>query len=320
MLIKVTFSTFYLLLSLHFVPMPPSTIERDIHNTLAYFAYNQYPLTIFELYKWQYRPERVYGYHEMEDCLKGSDWLHSRVGQFEGMYGLGTDVEIESQVAARKRRFLDSVKKQKKACMVAQYVSRLSSVRGVAICNSLAYHFTREKSDIDFFVITKQGRLWTARMFAVAPLLFLRQRPGETKKDPIDLSFFVSEHHLNLESLKIDDHDPYLAHWIKTLTPVYGNQDLWDRFFKENGWTDAYLPNAHQPQRAYRARCKTRRSLIPSICSEESLRAIQWAKMPYRMKVMANQGTCVVINDQMLKFHTTDRRDEIAEAFEKKCV
>jgi len=162
--------------------MYPSAIERDIHNTLAYFAYHQYPLTTFEIYKWQYYPERVYQYSEIDECLKSSDWLSHRIGHSEGMYALGTDIEIEQQVAARKRRFLDAVKKQKKACKVVRYVSYLPSVRGVAICNSLAYHFTREKSDIDLFVIAKSGRVWTARMWAVSPLMLLRQRPGETKK------------------------------------------------------------------------------------------------------------------------------------------
>ena len=214
--------------------MPPSLIEKDVHNTLAYFAYNQYPLTAFEVYKWQYCPERVYSYQEIDKVLKGSDWLLNRVGHFEGMYGLGNNLEVEQQVAARKRRFLDAVKKQKKACKVVQYISRLPSVRGVAICNSLAYHFTREKSDIDLFVITKSGRVWTARMWAVAPLMLLRQRPGETRKDPVDISFFISEDALNLSELMIDKSDPYLAFWIKTLTPVYGDEGLWDRFFKEN--------------------------------------------------------------------------------------
>ncbi len=300
--------------------MPPRAIEKDIHNTLAYFAYNQYPLTTFEIYKWQYRPERVYQYGEIDKCLKSSDWLGHRIGHCEGMYALGTDMEVEQQVAARKRRFLDAVKKQKKACKVVQYISRLPSVRGVAICNSLAYHFTREKSDIDLFIITKSGRVWTARMWSVTPLMLMRQRPGETKKDPIDISFFVSEDSMDLSELKIDDNDPYLAFWIKNLTPVYGNKELWDKFFTENSWVDKCLPNAHRPRRAYRMRCGTKIPLLPCLFPERLMRSLQLFKMPYRLKALCNQGTCVVMNDKMLKFHTTDRRREIAEAFERKCV
>ncbi len=299
--------------------MPPLRIERDIHNTLAYFAYNQYPLTTFEIFKWQYRPERVYGYDEIEKCLKTCEWLRTRIGHCEGMYGIGTDMEVESQVAARKRRFLDAVRKQRKACKIVQYISRLPSVRGVAICNSLAFHFTREKSDIDFFIVTTHGRVWTARMWTVLPLIFLRQRPGEAKKDPIDISFFVSEKHMDLSELKMDN-DPYLAYWVKNLTPVFGREEMWDDFFKENDWTDQFLPNAHRPRRAYRMRCNSRFPLIPCLIPECVMRWIQLLKMPYRMKVLANQGTCVVMNDDMLKFHTTDRRAEIADAFERKCV
>lgn len=300
--------------------MPPSQIEKDIHNTCAYFAYNQYPLTVFEICKWQYGPEKVYSYENIEQLLKESGWLKTRIGHYEGMYGLGTDSEIEQQVAARKRRFLDAVKKQKKACKVVQYISRLPSVKGIAICNSLAYHFTREKSDIDLFIITKSGRVWTARMWAVTPLMLLRQRPGETKKDPVDISFFVSEDSMDLSELMIDKGDPYLAFWIKTLTPVYGDEALWDEFFKANSWADKCLPNAHRPKRAYRMRCNARISFLPCLLPEAFMKSLQLLKMPYRMKVLCNQGTCVVMNKDMLKFHTTDRRREIAEAFEKKCV
>jgi len=307
-------------LSFKFSTMTPTAIEKDIHNTLAYFAYNQYPLSIFELFKWQYKPERVYGYEEIKQCLKTSDWLAKRIGNFEGMYGIGTDGEVESQVANRKRRFLDSVRKQRKVCKVAQYLSRLSSVKAIGICNSLSYHFTREKSDIDIFVITKKDRVWTARFFCVVPMLLLRQRPGETKRDPVDLSFFVSQDELNLAGIKIDEYDPYLAFWIKNLIPVFGSKNIWDDFFAKNAWTNEYLPNAHRPYRAFHSRCDEKSLRFPCFIPESILRFVQILKMPYRMKAMANQGTCVVINDKMLKFHTTDRRAEIAEAFEKKCV
>lgn len=300
--------------------MPASVIEKDIYNTLAYFAYNQYPLSIFEIFKWQYKPVQVHGYEEIKKSLKTSDWLAKRIGQFEGMYGLGTDGEVELQVANRKRRFLDSVRKQKKACKVVQYLSRLTSVKAIGICNSLSYHFTREKSDIDLFVVTKSNRVWTARFFCVAPMLLLRQRPGETKKDPVDLSFFITEDKLDLSNIKIDEQDPYLAFWIKNLTPVFGDEKLWNKFFEQNSWADEYLPNAHRPYRAYHARCTEKKFRFPCLMPELVLRTTQLLKMPYRMKVMANQGTCVVINENMLKFHTTDRRAEISEAFEKKCV
>ncbi|MBU4315229.1 hypothetical protein KJ673_02380 [Patescibacteria group bacterium] len=300
--------------------MPPRPIEKDIHNTLAYFAYSQYPLTIFELFKWQYKPERVYGYHEIEDMVKNSSWLSKRIGHFEGMYGLGTNGEVEQQVANRKRRYLDSVRKQRKVQKVVRYVSRLPCVQGIAICNSLSFHFTREKSDIDLFIITSRGRLWSARFWAVAPLLFLRQRPGETKKDPVDMSFFLSENNLNIEHLCIGDEDPYLSFWIRNLMPVYGSAELWDKFFTENNWTHALLPNAHVPKRAYQVRCGSRFSIPFCPMPECWLRVLQLIRLPGKIKLLANSDTCVVMDDTMLKFHTTDRRAEIAEAFEKKCV
>ncbi len=300
--------------------MLPTKIEQDIHNTLAYFVYSQYPLTVFEIFKWQYKPQRVYEYREIEDLLKSSEWLSKRIGHFEGMYALGTDMEVESQVANRKRRYLDSVRKQRKVNKVISYISRIPCVKGVAICNSLSFHFTRDKGDIDLFVVTDSGRVWSARFWSVVPLIFLRQRPGETKKDPVDISFFVSKDNLNIKHLCIEDSDPYLAFWIRNLIPVYGRDELWSEFFASNNWTLSVLPNAHITKRACQVRCKTCFPIPFCIVPEALLRYLQAIRMPKCLKEMANKDSRVIINDSILKFHTTDRRGEIAQAFEKKCI
>jgi hypothetical protein len=295
-------------------------LEKTIHNTLAYFAYFQYPLTVFEIYKWQYRPDRVYKYFEIKEALDDSDWLSKRVGSFEGMYALGSNGEVEQQVSSRRRRFLDSVRKQRKAGKAVRYLSRIPCVKGVAICNSLAFHFTREKSDIDFFVITDHNRIWSSRFWSIFPLMLFRQRPGETKKDPIDISFFLSTEDMNIEHLKMQDEDPYFAFWICNLMPVYGDEKVWNSFFEQNKWVLNYLPNAIFPKLSYGARLGRRSHLPAHIVPEGLLRPLQKINLPKQIKSKANKDTCVVVNDKVLKFHTTDRRLEIFEAFDKKRV
>ena len=207
------------------------------------------------------------------------------------------------------------MEKERKLKRILQYIRHVRGVSGVAICNSLPFHFTSPQSDIDLFVITKPGAVWSTRLLSVGPLIALRQRPGETNRHPIDLSFFVSERAMDLFGYQKTD-DPYFAYWIVTLTPVLGDRDLWDRFFQKNTWAFSRLPNAQPPQRAYRFASKTRRPIIPSL-PEGFARSLQTRRLPRDLREAANLDSRVVIDRDILKFHRTDRREEIAMAYRK---
>ena len=311
--------------------MPPSLIEKDVHNTLAYFAYNQYPLTAFEVYKWQYCPERVYSYQEIDKVLKGSDWLLNRVGHFEGMYGLGNNLEVEQQVAARKRRFLDAVKKQKKACKVVQYISRLPSVRGVAICNSLAYHFTREKSDIDLFIISRRGTIWLARFFSTLIVKLLGMRPKEdNKKDTFCLSFFVDERYLDIENSMMNSNDIYYPYWVSNLIPVYNPDNLYEKFLEANKWHKKYLPNTYPNQFSKEIKANNFSKFFgilanfifnPPIIKRwlyNWYRSFQIKIIDKNLKALINIDTRVIVNERMLKFYSNDNRELFARRWKER--
>lgn len=295
-----------------------TSLEKDLYKTFAYFSYFNYPLTIFELWKWQYQPDRVYCLDELTHALQDSNWLKDRISSFEGMYGIGSDTVISDQVIGRKKKYLNAVRKEKKLRKVLNYVQRLPDVAGVALCNNMPFHFTDEDSDIDLFVITKKDRTWSARLMSVAPLIALRQRPGEMATDPVDISFFLSEEAMDLSNLKIADNDPYLAYWIKTLTPVHGSDDLWQKFFKANSWVNTFLPNAEIPRRAFRMRVNTKIKFPSLPISESWAREIQEQKFPTDIKNRMNKDSRIVVSSNILKFHKNDRRAEIARYFQSK--
>ncbi|PIX62148.1 hypothetical protein CO057_01200 [Candidatus Uhrbacteria bacterium CG_4_9_14_0_2_um_filter_41_50] len=295
-----------------------TSLEKDIYKTLAYFSYFNYPLTIFELWKWQYQPDRVYSLDEITQVLQGSKWLKDRVSSCEGMYCIGAEKVVSQQVAIRKERYLNAVRKERKLKKVLIYIQRLPDVAGAALCNNMPFHFTDEYSDIDLFVITKKDRTWSARFASVMPLIILKQRPGEVAKDPVDISFFLGEDAMDLSSLKIADSDPYLAYWIKTLTPVHGNDELWQKFFKANSWANTFLPNSDQPRRAYRMRVNTKIKLPSLPISESKAREIQEQKFPADIKDRMNKDSRIVVAHNILKFHKNDRRAEIARNFQSK--
>ena len=293
----------------------PSKREVDVYKPLAYFAYFGYPLTVFEIWKWQLDPEVQMSLGEIERMLERSCWLRERLAFFQGFYAIGSQEVVRNQVDERHRRYLDAIEKERKLKRVLAYLRYLRGMSGAAVCNSLPFHFTSPKSDIDVFVITKPGVIWSTRFLSVGPLIALAQRPGETQRHPIDLSFFVSERQMDLFGYQKTD-DPYFAYWVATLAPVLGEKSTWNRFFKENAWAFSRLPNALPSQRAYRYALKSRRPLIPSL-PETFAQRLQEHRLPQDLREAANDDSRVVIHRDMLKFHRTDRREEIARAFKK---
>ncbi|MCH8049137.1 hypothetical protein IH979_00255 [Patescibacteria group bacterium] len=298
--------------------MIPSDLAKTIYRTVAYFFYFEYPLTGFEIWKWQMKPVRIYSLDEILQALASSSWLAEHLERQRGFFTMAGS-NIENQIHERRRRFLNAVTKQQKLRRVLWYLSRLPHIQGIALCNSIVFHHTRPESDIDLFVLTKPGRLWLTRLFSVSPFILLQQRPGETKTDPVDLSFFVATDELGLEALKIDREDPYLSLWTRSIIPVYEREaGVFETFFSSNLWAAQDLPATRPSRRAFSQRHEIRLR-FPSVPLSEKLAArIQQRKFPNEIKQLANQDSRVVVTDRMLKFHKNDRRLEIARALRQK--
>jgi hypothetical protein len=76
-------------------------------------------------------------------------------------------------------------------------------------------------SDIDLFVVTSPRRLWTVRilMTLVFQLLGVR-RYGKKIAGRLCLSFFSTTDGLDMSEIALDGGDPYLATWVKYLSPI----------------------------------------------------------------------------------------------------
>lgn len=293
----------------------PNDLELSIYRTLAYFAYFKYPLTSFEVWKWLLMPRGKYSLSEVVTALDDSVWLHDRCGVWRGFYALHG---VQHQVSDRHLRFLDAMRKYRKVERVMQIFGRLPWIEGVAVCNSLAWYATTERSDIDLFIVSAPGRVWSTRLLATLPLLLLRQRPGECELDPLCLSFFSTASAFDFSVLKIAERDPYLAYWSKTLVPIL-DRTHWSATFEQiNSWPSAELPNAWPVRRAWRfsLRAPWRWPWLP--LSERLPKQIQLERFPVEIKQLMNIDTRVVVNDAMLKFHDQDARALIQASLEEK--
>lgn len=273
-----------------------------------------------DVWGWLYRPSFDFS---REDIGKAIEELIVRriVRAEDGNISLEVVDENEIRIAIREA----AERKYKIAGRFAKYLAWIPGIRGIAVCNTLAWDVVAEDSDIDLFIITRPGAIWLARLFAAFPLRLFRARPGDKTRDPICLSFFITDEALDISELRILPDDPYLAYWTRSLVAL-ADDGVFNDFTKSNDWAKNALPNSPSAIGAVERYflCSTifrlntllygmlRSSGLLSLL-EKSARKIQEKMFPKKIKELANKSTDVVVNDKTLKFHTDDARRNICE-------
>ncbi len=179
-----------------------------------------------------------------------------------------------------------------------------------AVGNTLAMGFPEKNSDIDLLVVAKKNRLFTARFFLTFFTEIFRMRRSRKKvRGRFCLSFFLTENSLNLEKIKISEDDLYLAFWIATLTPIFGDAS---EFFAANNWVKKYFPNLKLKtmQKKFRKKNFLEKVLNKKLGNflEKILRNWQLNRAQKKQQNLVKNA--VVISETMLKFHETDKRKD----------
>ncbi len=235
--------------------------------------------------------------------------------------GRVTFPEATSFVAEHERREVFFARKLRRARLVARYLARLSGVRFVALCNTAALAHADDLSDLDFFIITKTGRLWQTRFDATLPFLLLKLRPGDRKqeRDAVCLSFFVDDSSLDLSRLALPGDDPYLRHWFLSLFPLY-DDGVGERLWLENralrGRHPFAVPWSLHPKVAVR---RPAFRWLTASWLEPAFRSVQLRALPASIKQRMNQATDVVVSDRVLKFHVDDARASFRSRYVERC-
>lgn len=292
-------------------------LRMPILRTVVYFDLFDFPLTAVEIRRFLYFPGgSPVSYEEISLELERL----ATEGKLEfknGFYFLpGRSVILDT----RQARYASSFKKYRRAEAFSKFFSFIPGVRLVAVCNTLAWRHSRPESDIDFFIITKPGHLWSARFVSTVLATLFRVRPAKNgAPDAVCLSFFASEDALDLRRLMIKD-DIYFPYWVISLVPLYDAGGVFDKFKKANDWILSILPNAsfrdvlilkHGSGRVWPE--------IPRIV-ENFLKKIQIRAFPEDINRKSSAfSTEVIVNDNYLKLHTDDRREFFRNAWTEQC-
>ncbi|MFA5124648.1 MAG: hypothetical protein WC473_02375 [Patescibacteria group bacterium] len=294
--------------------MSLTALEQAILETLIYFSVIDYPLTLLEIRKFLPLPAEL---SKVLSALNGTG-LRSLVNHNRGLYHLSTDQRLP---ALRLKRYRLAIAKMKRAKFWTRLIARLPYVKAVAVYSSLALKNSSSESDIDLFIITASGRLWTARFFVNSFLKFFRLRAQEKNtKDKFCASYFVSEENLSLA--KVNQPGCFLPYYEgATFLFVADDKIIIEQFFCANNWLKIKLPNWQPSQVLIRQRTgrlfKGLREFTAGLISERHYKNWQWRILPQKY-FDACDGRNVILDPAIIKLHLRDKRQNHCQSFQEK--
>ena len=199
-------------------------LERAILEALAYSDIFEYPLRLDELQR--YLPMAA----DLEQLSSALNRLGGKTGKQDDFYfliGREDIVDIRRQREARSRVLLPH------AMQYGRILGSLPFIRMVALTGSLAVMNVSKAADFDYMLVTKKGRVWTARAFAL-----LLNRIAKLFGHTLCPNLIVSE-----QALEWSLHDLYSARELCQMIPIAG-VDIYRDVMKVNAWAQGFLPNA----------------------------------------------------------------------------
>lgn len=294
-------------------------LEKAIWRTICWFAIFEYPLTAFEIWKWLWSPGQKYSLLDVTQVLSESSWLDNRLQTKWGFYARRANQSIAEMMTGRQSNFLDSVRKYKKLRKIIGLMSLVPGVRAIAAVNTMSWWQTNTQSDIDLFIIVKPGTIWLTRLLVVTPFALLKKRPGASnQRDPFCFTFFVSELAVGLKKMCVPGFDPYMNYWVGAVVPVYSQEKQWQHYYQTNEWVRENLPNIY-PRAPHSQLVSNGWFKWPwSFAFLDNLaRGVQNKRFPEKIMRMKNQDTRVVINNDVLKFHVDDPRQDFKRRWQE---
>jgi hypothetical protein len=170
---------------------------------------------------------------DVERTLAGDKRLRGRVEQHDGhvvLAGRGGLLDRRRERAARTAALWPL------AVAHGRTIGSLPFVRMVAVTGAVAVGNPEDDADIDYFVVTDSGRVWTARALTIGVVRTARRSGVE-----LCPNYLISE-----EVVALDERDLFTAHELAQMVPLVG-MDTYRRMRDENPWVAHHLPNASGP-------------------------------------------------------------------------
>ncbi len=288
-------------------------LNKEIFSTLAFFALYELPLTL-------QRVHELLGQSAAEEDVQQTVAKlveENKIYQAGGLYSL-----TPWKASDYRDKQVEISKKWKKIDRYYNWLAVLPFARMVAVINSLSLGTADADSDIDFFIVTKNRRMYFVRSLIIVLFRLLGVYKTRQKiKDRFCFGFFVTQDGLELEHLLIKPHDPYFMYWLASMQPIVGGQQ-YELLIQANKWLTNSFPNFKPEQRLKNAEdpnvlIKSIKFIleilliIPVLIVEPMLERIH-IKHTFKLAENNTITSTTVANSKMLKLHASDVRASIA--------
>lgn len=297
--------------------MNSNITQIAILKTIIFFDLFNYPLTNWEI--WQYLNLEI-SLANLEKEIKNL-FDGGVLEEKDGFYFLPGRSDL---INIRRERYNFANYKIKLARRAAKLFKWLPSVKLVAVANLIGHHNLRNESDVDIFIVSSPNRLWLTRLFCTGLMKITRQRPTkECKRNKMCLSFYASSDGLAMEDLRFKPSDPYFDHWFLGLYPVYDNDKYLSYLRFKNPWLKNTFPNSILLKDNFSGNIFSNNLLDRILYYGANWlniisKKIQLFILPKILKNLANKNTGVVLNDQILRFYLTDKRQDFLDKYNKR--
>jgi hypothetical protein len=218
-------------------------MKENIISTATYYNELNYPLTVFEMWKYLTMANSESNANiQLCELIKylESDELKKYIEEFEGFYFLKGRKDLLEKRLKNNKLSDDKLRKLKKFVSILSYVP---FVRMIALTGRMAMKNAEDKSDWDLFIVLKARRIWIGRtLITILVQLLGKRRHGNKIKDRICLNYFSTD-----QSLEIRHKDIFSANEYYFMVPLFGKK-TYQKFMEANQWIREFKPNFQKPE------------------------------------------------------------------------
>lgn len=298
-----------------------SNLDQAIIKTIIYSDVFDYPLTLNEIGKWLVKlnlPARLdLSKRAGEIGIKNSKLINEKDG-FHFLKGRG------NIVAERIKREKYSQEKLKIAKKISNLFKLIPTIKLVGVTGTLAMQNGKREDDIDLFIITSSGLMWTTRLLStlLIEITTMRRHPQETNiNNKICLNMFVDENHFKITRR---ERDLFSAHEVLQMNLLWDRGNTYQKFLSANKWIKKYLPNAYKEITLAKSGKdtsdggETTISTPPRWRNNRSIRIIETILKSFQLWYMRKRRTTEVIKDGIIRFHPHDSRGWVMCEYNKR--
>ena len=209
-------------------PISPKALKQVLH----YFSFFNHALSAEEVRQYLSVPATQQEVTEGLKVLVQEELIYCQ----NGWFALASDALV---LRAKYERL--NLRRLKLAHSIGRLIAVFPFVRGVYLSGSLSKMGIQSKDDdLDFFILTRSGRVWTTKFFLIAfKKIFLLN-----SEKYFCINLLMDENQLSLAK-----RNRYTATEVVSLVSLKNVQGL-EQFLAANHWVKEYFPNVALPEKS----------------------------------------------------------------------